>query len=122
MLRYLVTVVTCLSAVASAQEMIEAPAQKVPVLYSADVVVVGGGLSGVGAALGAARSGAKTIVIERTGYLGGWIRGNSLGNVLAISGWRPTLREGVLLDICKGAVDFGLEECPDLETVLKKGE
>ena len=42
-------------------------------LYSADVVVIGGGLSGVGAAVGAARSGAKTIVIERTGYLGGAI-------------------------------------------------
>src|SRR6476661_5167892 len=98
MLRYLLGFVMCWSAVASAQEMIEAPAQKVPILYSADVVVVGGGLSGVGAALGAARSGAKTIVIERTGYLGGWIRGNSLGNVIGVSGWRPSMREGVLRD------------------------
>jgi ribulose 1,5-bisphosphate synthetase/thiazole synthase len=105
-----------------AQEMVDVPAQKIPLLYDADVVVVGGGLSGVGAALGAARSGAKTIVIERTGYLGGWVRGNSLGNLIAVEGWRPSLREGVLRDICKGAVEFGLEDAPDLETVLKKGE
>lgn len=36
-----------------------------------DVVVVGGGTSGVAAAIAAARAGAKTIVIERVGALGG---------------------------------------------------
>jgi len=42
-----------------------------PVLDSVDVVVVGGGSAGVAAALGAARAGAKTTLIERMGYLGG---------------------------------------------------
>jgi hypothetical protein len=36
-----------------------------------DVVVVGGGTSGVAAAIAAARAGAKTIVVERLGALGG---------------------------------------------------
>jgi hypothetical protein len=36
-----------------------------------DVVVVGGGAAGVGAAVGAARAGARTLVIERAGCLGG---------------------------------------------------
>ncbi len=36
-----------------------------------DVVVVGGGLAGVGAAIGAARQGAHTLLAERFGALGG---------------------------------------------------
>jgi len=38
---------------------------------SYDVVVVGGGAGGVGAAVGAARCGAHTLLIERRAYLGG---------------------------------------------------
>ncbi len=41
------------------------------VIYDADVVVVGGGPGGIGAAVSAARNGAKTVLIERYGYLGG---------------------------------------------------
>ncbi len=36
-----------------------------------DVIVVGGGAAGVGAAVGAAQSGAKTLLLESAGYLGG---------------------------------------------------
>jgi len=45
--------------------------RKLPLLAEADVVVVGGGFSGVCAAVGAARAGAKTIIVERDGMLGG---------------------------------------------------
>lgn len=39
--------------------------------FSTDVCVVGGGPAGVAAALSAARSGAKVLLIERMGFLGG---------------------------------------------------
>ena len=40
-------------------------------LQQYDVVVVGGGTAGVSAAVGAAKAGAKTLLIERNAYLGG---------------------------------------------------
>lgn len=53
----------------------EAPRQT-PVAADVDVLVVGGGPTGVGAALAAAGEGAKTLVIERHGMLGGmWTAG-----------------------------------------------
>ena len=48
-----------------------APAKKVPIVYDVDVVVAGGGASGTMAAIAAARQGAKTVVIDRFGRLGG---------------------------------------------------
>lgn len=47
------------------------PAQSIPVTKQTDVVVVGGGASGIAAAIAAARNGAKTLLIEQRGYLGG---------------------------------------------------
>ena len=35
-----------------------------------DVVVAGGGAAGVGAAVGAAQAGAKTLLLESAGFLG----------------------------------------------------
>ena len=40
-------------------------------LAETDVLVVGGGTAGIGAAMGAVRQGAKTILIENCGFLGG---------------------------------------------------
>lgn len=45
--------------------------EKIPVYGEYDVVVVGGGMAGVGAALASAKMGAKTIIIENTSALGG---------------------------------------------------
>jgi ribulose 1,5-bisphosphate synthetase/thiazole synthase len=47
------------------------PAKQVPIAYEADVVVAGGGMSGVFAAIAAARQGAKTVLIERYSTIGG---------------------------------------------------
>jgi hypothetical protein len=46
-------------------------ARDTKVVRQADVVVVGGGPGGIGAAVAAARNGADTVLIERYGYLGG---------------------------------------------------
>ena len=50
---------------------IKEPARETKVIREADVVVVGGGPGGIGAAVSAARNGADTVLIERYGYLGG---------------------------------------------------
>ena len=42
-----------------------------PVAHKCDVLVVGGGFAGIAAALSAARAGAKTILVEKSYYLGG---------------------------------------------------
>jgi hypothetical protein len=49
------------------------PERKIPVVMKGEVVIIGGGPAGVGAALGAARNGADTVLIERFGTLGGEI-------------------------------------------------
>ena len=45
--------------------------KEIPVYGEYDVVVAGGGMAGVGAAVAAGRAGAKTILIENTSALGG---------------------------------------------------
>ena len=47
------------------------PARDLPVVAESDVIVVGGGPGGIMAALGAARSGARTLLVERYAFLGG---------------------------------------------------
>ena len=51
------------------------PAAVVTVCYEADVIVVGGGPGGHSAAIAAARGGAKTVLLERYGHLGGMATG-----------------------------------------------
>jgi hypothetical protein len=58
------------------------------VLAEAEVVVAGGGPAGVAAAIAAAREGARTILIERYGSLGGMATG---GLVLMINQYPPGL-------------------------------
>jgi len=50
---------------------IHEPSRDTPIVREVDVVVCGGGLGGIGAALGAARSGARTLIIERNAWIGG---------------------------------------------------
>ena len=52
---------------------------KAQVLERVDVIVAGGGTAGVTAALAAARAGAKTMLVEATGSLGGMMTGGNAG-------------------------------------------
>lgn len=47
------------------------PAEEITVSHEVDVLVAGGGPAGVAAAISAARSGARTLLIEQRGFLGG---------------------------------------------------
>ena len=57
------------------------PARQVPVAYDVDVAVVGGGLSGMFAAIAAGRMGVQTLVLDRFGSLGG-----NLGPAMIVGG------------------------------------
>jgi flavin-dependent dehydrogenase len=55
-----------------------------PILDTVDVLVVGGGPAGIGAALGAARTGANTLLIENHSFFGGvaaWMLGMEINQV-----------------------------------------
>lgn len=65
-----------LATIGSDRTAIQEAPRSTPVAADVDVVVVGGGPTGVGAALAAASGGAKTLLVERHGMLGGmWTAG-----------------------------------------------
>lgn len=47
------------------------PSRQLPISRDVDVIVVGGGPAGLAAAIASARNGARTVLIEQFGYLGG---------------------------------------------------
>lgn len=60
-------------------------ARDIPVKDEYDVLVCGGGIAGVAAAIAAAKMGAKTALIEAHGFLGGV---NTAAGVNGIGGWQ----------------------------------
>lgn len=82
-----------------------------------DVVVAGGGSAGVAAAVGAADAGAKVLLVEASGFLGG---AATLSQVLAWCGFYPqvpgTMPEPVVAGVGRKALDhlaaLGLDVAP----------
>lgn len=58
-----------------------------------DVAVCGGGIAGVCAAVSAARSGAKVILAEGSGCLGGTVTAGMMGNLLDLDNKQGIIRE-----------------------------
>ncbi len=78
------------------------PSRELKVCYEADVVVVGGGPGGHSAAVAAARNGAKTILIERYGHLGGMATG---GIVIQIPHMSDGSKEQQIAGLCQEWLD-----------------
>jgi len=60
------------------------PARATPVVADVDVLVVGGGTAGVSAAVAAAREGARVMLVERYGSLGGLATGGLIVLLLTL--------------------------------------
>jgi ribulose 1,5-bisphosphate synthetase/thiazole synthase len=60
------------------------PAREIPVIRDVDVCVVGGGPGGLPAAWQAAKHGAKTLLIESFGFLGGMATAGYVGPMLGL--------------------------------------
>src|SRR5450631_4694831 len=56
--------------------------QTIPIAAHVDVLVCGGGVAGIAASVAAARNGAKTLLIERAGFLGGTATGSAMGLIV----------------------------------------
>lgn len=71
-------------------------------MYEADVVVVGGGSSGVAAAVAAARAGAKTLLIEKNGYLGGTATASLVTPMMPNQSKGQNLTQGIYREVLDG--------------------
>ncbi|MET4575375.1 FAD-dependent oxidoreductase [Ottowia thiooxydans] len=84
------------------------PQRSIEVASEVDVVVVGGGPSGVCAAIGAARSGARVALIERMGFLGGSATSAMVASLVGYyRGTEELVTGGVGYDIVRRVMEAG---------------
>jgi len=99
-------------------EFIEEPEKKTPILKKVEVVVVGAGPAGFGAAMAAARNHADTLLVERYGFLGG---GFTAQGVTELPVWLLTPNEayGDKRPVVGGVIHEVIERLDQLGGVIK---
>jgi len=89
----------------SAEASMLEPARELAVFGEFDVVVVGGGPAGLAASTSAARHGAKVLLVERYGFLGGMGTAGGVTNFAGLYG----RQNGEMRQVVHGVVDDLLE-------------
>ena len=89
------------------------PSREIEILEETDVLVIGGGPSGVTAAISAGRAGARTTIVERYNHLGGlWTGGLVLPllstHALNRSGQQQKVIHGIPDEIAQRLKDMGM--------------
>lgn len=107
-----------MSADPSSNGAVDEPARRTPVLGAYDVVVLGGGPSGVAAAVAAGRAGARTALVEGYGFLGGMGTAASVTNFCGLYTKRGESCErivgGIATPILERLADAGALRRPHL--------
>lgn len=94
--------------------------QKVEILEEADVLVVGGGSAGTAAAIAAAQAGAKTVLLERYGQLGGMPTGGEVILIPSMSAGKTIMIRGVMLEVMERLTKLGGVCGPDVSLAGSK--
>ena len=79
-----------------------------------DVVVVGSGPAGIGAALAAAKAGAKTTLVERDSVVGGTTVQAKVCDIGLFSAWKRPIIAGPAWDLVTNAVAAAHGTLPDI--------
>jgi len=87
--------------------VVHEPARETPVIAEVDVLVAGGGPAGIAAALAAARVGARTMLVERYGYLGGMITGAYVIVILGVGDGHVPVARGITAELRRRLEPFG---------------
>ncbi|PUE09657.1 FAD-dependent oxidoreductase [Limnohabitans sp. T6-5] len=85
-------------------------ARALPLFGDFDVVVVGGGPAGLAASVSAARQGARVLLVERYGFLGGMGTAGGVTNFAGLYG----RRDGDMVQVVHGVVDDLLDRLESL--------
>ncbi len=86
--------------------------RKVPVRYTADVAVIGGGIAGVSAACAAAKSGARVILVERFAVTGGMLTTGGVANFCGQMNDQGEVFDKIVSDLKTwNAIGYGKDSC-----------